>query len=495
MGEYVFRIVYGDGRSEERSFPPGTWRIGREHGDLVLGDASVSSNHGELRIDPSGVTYADLGSSNGSFDLRQQRLTAPIVLAVGDGLKLGNTSVTLIRRPVQTAPQPVAAVGHVPATVAMAAVPAPPPPPPPAPAPLVARSAAPSARDAGSSAYSHPEQAVRHSYPLAIRSAGIGEAVGLLLKTMPFLIVRLGILLGLSIAGLVWWAILVAGVVFFGARSALLGWIWFFVFAGVFGWFWRGVIRYFLYLIKAAHIAVLTELITTGRIGNGSESMFEYGKRVVKDRFGEVNVMFGLDVLIDGIVRAFNNSLNWVASLVPVPGLQSIMGVVNAILRASTTYIDETIFSYNLARGDENLFRSSKDGLIYYAQNAKEILKTGLWAVGLDKLLTAIVWVIFLVPVFAITYLLGGGAWWFTVSAFVFAAVFAADVHSALLKPLFLTMVMVKFHSLAQAQPINPEWDSRLSDVSDKFRELKQKAEGFMGPGKAPAGAGAPQPV
>jgi hypothetical protein len=199
--------------------------------------------------------------------------------------------------------------------------------------------------------------------------------------------------------------------------------------------------------------------------------------------------------LIDGIVKAFNNSLNWVASLVPVPGLQSIMGVVNAILKASTTYIDETIFSYNLARGDENLFRSSKDGLIYYAQNAKEILKTGLWAVGLDKLLTAIVWVIFLVPVFAITYLLGGGAWWLTVSAFVFAGVFAADVHSALLKPLFLTMVMVKFHSIAQAQPINPEWDSRLSDVSDKFRELKQKAEGFMGPGKAPAGAGAPQPV
>jgi hypothetical protein len=208
-----------------------------------------------------------------------------------------------------------------------------------------------------------------------------------------------------------------------------------------------------------------------------------------------VNVMFGLDVLIDGIVNAFNNSLNWVASLVPVPGLQSVMGVVNAILKASTTYIDETIFSYNLARGDENLFRSSKDGLIYYAQNAKEILKTGLWAVGLDKVLTAIVWIIFLIPAFAIGYVVGGGAWWLTVSAFVFASIFAADVHSALLKPLFLTMVMVKFHASVQSQPINSEWDARLSDVSDKFRELKQKAEGFMGPGTAPAPAGSPQPV
>jgi pSer/pThr/pTyr-binding forkhead associated (FHA) protein len=493
MGEYLFRIEYGDGRSEERAFAAGTWRIGRDRGDVVLGDASVSGNHGELRIDANAVTYADLGSSNGSFDLRYQRLSGPISLAIGDGVRLGNTVVTLIRRPSAVAPPaaPVAAVGHVPATVAMAQVPLQQAPSAPVvQAGVVQRPAAGPGR-----AHSHPEQAVRHSYPLAIQSAGIGEALGLLLKTMPFLIVRLGILVGLSIAGLIWWAILIAGVVLLGRRSPLLGWLWFFGFAGVFGWFWRGVIRYFLYLIKAAHIAVLTELITTGRIGNGSESMFEYGKRIVKDRFGEVNVMFGLDLLIDGIVGTFNRSLNWVASLVPVPGLQSVMGVVNAILKASTTYIDETIFSYNLARGDENVFRSSKDGLIYYAQNAKEILKTGIWVVVLEKVLTAVTWVVMLIPVFVIGSLFTASSPWLTFSMFVIAGVFAADIRSAFLKPLFLTMVMIKFHATANRQAINPEWDARLSDVSDKFRELKQKADGWMAPGTAPAGAGAVQPI
>jgi type III secretion system (T3SS) inner membrane Yop/YscD-like protein len=483
MGDYLFRIQYGDGRSEERAFAPGTWRIGRERGDLVLGDASVSSNHGELRISPQGVMYADLGSSNGSFDLRYQRLAGPITLQVNDGVRLGNSVVTLLRAPVAVAPvaPAVPAVAQVPATVAMPLV---------EPAAMV-QSAVPVA----GRPYSHPEQAVRHSYPLAISSAGIGEAIGLLLKTMPFLIVRLGILLALSIAALVWWAILIGGLVILGRRSPLLGWLWFFGFAGIFGWVWRSVIRYFLYLIKAAHIAVLTELITTGRIGNGSESMFEYGKRIVKDRFGEVNVMFGLDLLIDGIVGAFNRSLNWVASLLPVPGLQSVMSIVNAILRASTTYIDETIFSYNLARGDDNVFRSSKDGLIYYAQNAKEILTTGLWVVAIDKVLTAIVWVVLLAPGFLFTYMLPGTGWWITLSMFVFAGIFAADIHSALLKPLFLTMVMVKFHALAKGQAINPEWDGRLSEVSDKFRDLKQKADGWLAPGSAPAGARAPQPV
>ena len=36
------------------------------------------------------------------------------------------------------------------------------------------------------------------------------------------------------------------------------------------------------------------------------------------------------------------------------------------------------------------MFRSSKDGLIYYAQNAKEVLKTGVFVVVLEKVLTVL---------------------------------------------------------------------------------------------------------
>lgn len=501
MSDYLFQIRYADGRVEERSFPDGSWRIGRESGDVVLRDPSVSGNHGELRLQGGTVTYADLGSSNGSFDLENHRLAAPLVLSPGRGIKLGSSIIKLVRAGA-AAPAPVAAApAAFPATQAMPQVPqaSPPPPapasPPPAPAALAPMSPAAVPSAGGLARYSHPEQAVRHSYPLAIRSASIGEAMGLLLKTMPFLLVRLGILAGLSVLAMIWWTLLIGGWIFLGSRSPVLGWAWFFALAIAGGWIWRGVVRYFLYLIKAAHISVLTELITTGQIGNGSESMFEYGKRIVKERFGEVNVMFGLDLLIDGIVGAFNRTLNWVASLIPVPGLDSIMSVVNAILKASTTYIDETIFSYNLARGDENVFRSSKDGLIYYAQNAKEILKTGIWVVVLEKVLTTVTWVVMMIPVFAIGWVLGGSGGWVTFSMLVFAALLAADIRSAFLKPLFLTMVMIKFHTTANSQAINPEWDARLSEASDKFRELKQKADGWLSPGSAPAPGRAAQPV
>lgn len=486
MGGCVFRIQFSDGRVEERELGEGRFQIGREAGAIVLGDAKSSAVHGELVIQGAAVTYTDLGSSNGSFDAHGRRLTEPTRLSPGQSVQLGNSAITYLRAPATAvtpaaAPAPRAAVAP---TQPMDAVEA-------APAPVPLRLASPAAgaqqssgAGAGSGAFSHPNADVRHSYPLSITSAGIGEALRLVMQTLPFLLVRFGILCALTVAAIVYWILLVGGFVFLSKATPLLGWIWIVGLLFVGGSIWRFVVRYMLYLIKAAHIAVLTELITTGSIANGSQGMFEYGKRVVTERFGEVNAMFALDLLIAGIVGAFNRTLNWVASLLPIPGLDSVMGFVNAVLRASTTYIDETIFSYNLARGDENVYRSSKDGLIYYAQNAKEVLKTGLWVVVLDRVLTVVIWIVMLAPGFALSWMLPGNTGGTVM--IVGAILFAGSVRSAFLKPLFLTMVMVKFHAMAKNQPINLEWDQRLTTASNKFEELKQQAAAWVRPSRGP---------
>ena len=59
------------------------------------------------------------------------------------------------------------------------------------------------------------------------------------------------------------------------------------------GFFWGTILRYVLHLLSCGHVAVLTELITRGQVGNGSESMLAYGRRVVTERFGQVNALFG----------------------------------------------------------------------------------------------------------------------------------------------------------------------------------------------------------
>jgi hypothetical protein len=484
MELYVLRVQYPDGRFEKREFQAGRYRIGREAGDIVLGDPMVSSVHAEVIFGDGRANFTDLGSTNGSM-LGGQRLTGTVPLPEQELVQLGSSSIVLLQvirkggtqvmgavggAPVVALPKgPPAAVAvrpvavAAPAAVRAVAVAA----------PAVARAVAPSpVEDVGQSA---PAAAIRHSYPLAIHDAGLGTAFGLLMRTLPFLLVRLGILVAFTVLGLVVWAVALLGFWLF-KRIPIVGLVWMLVVLGGAGWFWRAVLRYTLYMLKAAHIAVLTELITKGEVGNGQQSMFAYAKDVVKERFGEINVLFALDILVAGVVGAFNRTLDWVSSLLPVPGLDSITGVVKAILRASTTYIDETILSYNLARGDENAFRSSKDGLIYYAQNCKEVLKTGILVVVLDKILTVVIWAIMLAPAFGMAYFVPqtGPFAFFTV--FIISILLAGNVRSAFLKPLFLTMVMIKFHTLVENQPINETWDARLESASDKFRELKEKA-------------------
>lgn len=318
------------------------------------------------------------------------------------------------------------------------------------------------------------DSSVRHHYPLSIRDASLGTAMKLFARTLPYALVRFGILVGVSIATIVWGVATFGGAGWLGDKiHPAAGWIWLGAGLGGAGWLWTFIVRYGLYLIKCGHVAVLTELVMSGKIGNGSEGMFAYGKRVVRERFVQVNVLFAMDRLVDGVVRAFNNTLDWVAGLLPIPGMDGLMKIVKAILFSASTYVDETIFSYLLARKETNPWQGGQDGLIYYCQNAKPVLKTAIWVVVLDKVLTVVLWGLMLAPALLVTHLIGGaaGGW-----ALAIAVLFAANARSAFLEPLFLVMVMTTFHVAAEGQPINAEWDARLSSVSAKFKQIKEKA-------------------
>jgi len=346
-----------------------------------------------------------------------------------------------------------------------------------------------SENEASSATYSHPDRPVRHSYPLAIQDASLTTAFGLLMRTSPYAMARFGVLLTVSVVTIVWYVVTFGGWLFLGSKvHPIAGYGWLFFGLTIYGYLWRTLVRYFLYMLKAGHIAVLTELLTKGTIGSSNEGMFEYGKRIVTERFGQMNAMFALDLLVHGVVRAFNRTLDWIANLIPIPGLSGVASVVKAVVYSATTFVDETILSYSLARGDENVFRSSQDGLIYYAQNSKEVLKTGVWIVILDKVSTLATWLVMLIPATLLTWILpasiqGIGG----LGVFLVAALFAWNLRAAFLEPLFLIMIMTKFHVCARDQAIDAEWDERLTAVSKQFVELKNKIAGGARSAPAPA--------
>ena len=87
----------------ELSGPGGRWQLpvdtsldlGRESGDVIIADPSVSRRH--LRLDGSGavLVVTDLDSSNGTF-VRGHRLTGPTLLSVGDEVRFGDTTLRVL---------------------------------------------------------------------------------------------------------------------------------------------------------------------------------------------------------------------------------------------------------------------------------------------------------------------------------------------------------------------------------------------------------------
>jgi hypothetical protein len=316
-----------------------------------------------------------------------------------------------------------------------------------------------------------------------VRSAGFWAAVGLLMQSLPYALMRFGVLLACSIITIIWLAVMLGGAAWLGAHiAAVFGWIWFIALAVCGGALWGGIVRYALHLIECGHVAVLTELITKGQVANGQESMFSYGRRIVTEKFAQANVLYGLHALVRGVVDSFHRTLDWVSELLPIPGLESLANLVSIVLRGATRYIDKVIFSYNLARGDADPWTSSREGLVYYAQNARPVLTTAIWSVVLERVASVVLWIVLLIPAALITLALPSGMREMGgLATVLIAALLAGPIRAAFIKPVFLIMMMVRFHASAEGQPINQRWDSELATASSQFRDFGQEAAKRLG--------------
>jgi pSer/pThr/pTyr-binding forkhead associated (FHA) protein len=80
------QLLDGGGVAEIFPLRPGENIVGRDAGDITFpGDRYVSARHAVFKVEPGGVTFTDLGSSNGSF----VKVAGAADLKPGDQLLLG----------------------------------------------------------------------------------------------------------------------------------------------------------------------------------------------------------------------------------------------------------------------------------------------------------------------------------------------------------------------------------------------------------------------
>jgi hypothetical protein len=311
----------------------------------------------------------------------------------------------------------------------------------------------------------------------------VARALGLMLKTLPFVILRVAVYFGVAVAYVlatgtgagIGWGVGGFGDEGFRASTTLWG--------GVIGFGLTAAVmyllrEYILYIVKAGHIAVLIKLLDGERMPEG-RSQITYAREEVTKRFAQASVLFGVDQLVKGVLRAITGLVRGIVSILPIPGAQQLVSVVQAFLRIAVGFIDEVILAYAIRTKSNNAWASAQTALVLYAQNYKPMLKNAAWLALIVYGLSFVVFLVMLAPAALAVYLIPG-AW--SAGGVIFALLFAWAVKAALLEPFAITCMMDVYFRTIEGQVPDPAWEAKLENLSRKFRTLKEKAATYQPP-------------
>lgn len=318
----------------------------------------------------------------------------------------------------------------------------------------------------------------------------IGRSLGLMARTGPFIAFRMAVYFGIACAYLmvtgtgagIGWGIGGFGDEAFRANTTMWGGIAGFALTAGIIYLLR---EYILYVVKAGHIAVMVALLDGQEMPAG-RSQVAHARDVVTARFAETSVLFAIDQLVKGVLATITGLIQGVASFLPIPGLQQIMGLVRAFLRIAIGLVDEVILAHAIRTQSGNPWASARTALVLYGQNAGRMLKNAAFLTVIVYGLSFLVFLVMLAPAAAVVYLIPG-AW--SAGGVVFALLFAWAVKAALIEPFAIACMMQAFFKVTAGQTPDPAWDAKLSQASRKFNAIREKS-GLWSPSPTPDPAG-----
>lgn len=287
-------------------------------------------------------------------------------------------------------------------------------------------------------------------------------------KTMPFMMAKLALGGATVLLSLLLFLILLGIGWLFGEGGMGLA---FFLWLGGTGVIRFAIMHYAGYLVRAGHVAVIAEAVTTGHIPADQVS---YGKQMVTERFATANAYFAIDKLISGAVKQIQRGIEKIGGALDfIPGMEAVTGLAKFFVEISLGYIDECCLGYTFFKKEQGAFHSAADGVVIYAQNWKPLLKNAaLTMAKVIGLMLVMVLVVF-IPVGLVFKLLH----WNPLVAFLLACLVAWVVKFAFVDSYIMIQMMVTYMQLAPSTQITFDLYGKLSAISSSFKEMFTKGQ------------------
>lgn len=292
-------------------------------------------------------------------------------------------------------------------------------------------------------------------------------------KTMKFTWLKLAVGAVLTVAVLLLFAVFVGIGSIWGGIGMYIGWIlWMITSYGTY----RFLMMYAGYMIKAAHVAVISTAVTTGEI---PDDMFNAGKEMVKERFVTTNVYLGVDQLVSGAVKQLQHTVGRIGNIFDnIPGVSEAVNILQLFIKIALGYVDECCLGYTFIHKEQSPFKSACDGVCVYFQNAKHFLKNAAFVTVFVIVATFLSWIIpfgVIGGVFAMLH-------WSRFAAFIIAFIVALVIKNAFIDSWMLVKMMVSYMEVAPSTEITYDLYGKLCKLSSKFKSMFKKAEAEMQP-------------
>ncbi|WP_062049585.1 hypothetical protein [Bacillus sp. JCM 19034] len=163
-----------------------------------------------------------------------------------------------------------------------------------------------------------------------------------------------------------------------------------------------------------------------------------------------------------------------------IPQAKSLIGIISRIIGTSLQYVDEAVLSYTMRfeKNGRSVWRNSGDGIVYYAQSWKGILKTAVIIVALKA---AIWWGSFFGGMFLISSIVTfeGNLAVLNILPLIFGFFLASGMSKAFVDPIATALMIKEFHKNIENKELSFDLSQKIYDNSSKFRQLisKEKEE------------------
>jgi hypothetical protein len=305
------------------------------------------------------------------------------------------------------------------------------------------------------------------------------RSVTLVLRTYPFVLIRMAVYFGISAAVVVaagggagiGWAIGAIGGTSGRAPGAFWGAIAAVALVALMLWWLR---EYMLFLLRAGHIAAM--LLAADKIpAPAAQGIVGQALALVQQRFREIRTLQSIERCVRGSLAALVAILDPAAKILPREA-QSLTAPINATLGATLGFLTDVVLGKVLSTRKGNAWSEARDGVLLLAQTHQVTMKNALQLAALSWCATLVIFVLALAPAFSFADAHPSGT---GPLALLFAGVFAWSCKQALIEPFVIaSMLQVSFATNAVQRP-DPGWDASLTEASEQFRELRAHATGF----------------